>query len=192
MLFGSEGKPKLVNTTHFSTEKFPELLGFCERDDKTHVVSGDEENYQYKLHDKKVYSIKKKSNKWEIIEFDLDNKIIRVSTGTKLGMVLVNALSFRGADGNKQDQRANILIPVNTEDREKAIALMYYLGGYPGDFLEETPEQKLITEKFISPNISFLSYPYVPVMYVPWLREEFKKAGITGQDSSRTIWIYRK
>ncbi len=192
MDFSQTDTPQLVNDAPFSTEQLPEIIGFCERDPSTHIIhSGDEESYQYKLHGKVVYTVKKKGNKWEIVESD-NGQIVRVETATNLGTVLMHILTFRNSDRSKQEELVNILIPVSPEDKDKALVLMYYLGGYPGNFFEETTELKPLLEKFAGQNLSFLSYSYVPVEYVPWLREELKNAGITGQSGDRTIWVYRK
>jgi len=184
-------RPGAVNHQHFSAEQFPEIIAFCERDNKSHVVTNTEETYEYKLHGKTIYMVKKCSGKWEIVEFD-DKSIVRVSTSDNLGMVLMSALTFKETDRPKQDARTNILIPVNVKEREKALALMYYFGGYPTSLLPVTAEYLLIKEKFIDPQYDFLAYSFVPIEYIAWLREELKNAGITGHGKNMTIWIYKK
>lgn len=183
-------KPQRVNADHFSTDTFPEIIAFCDRDDMTHVQSGQEESYEYKLHGKIHYRLKKFAAQWELVEIE-DNKIIRVSTGRSLGMVLWQALRFSAADKAKQEARVNILIPVAKVDTEKALAFMYYYGGYPGNFLEASPELSLIVERFVDPGITFLSYSYVPAEYLDWLRETLKENAIT-QDGTRIMWVYKK
>lgn len=185
-------RPKIVNKTHFTSEQFPDIIGFCERDQKSHIVNEDEESYQYLFNEKAVYQVKKKANKWEIMEFDGDKNIVRVSTGAKLGLVLFHALTFHTSDRLRHNSCTNIIIPVSKSESEKASAIMYYLGGYPVGLLELTPEFALIKEVFIDPNLDFLNYSYIPVVYIPWLREELKQAGIIGQDKNRTIWMYKK
>src|SRR6266567_5728493 len=96
-------KPKFVNSQHFSTEQFPEVIGFCDRDNASHMRNADEETYQYKRNNKTIYTAKKKGNRWEIIEFD-GSAIVRVSTGGKLGFVLFHALSFHESDRLKQEK----------------------------------------------------------------------------------------
>ena len=184
-------QPKAVNNNHFSNGDFPNIIGFCERDDNSRVAHFDEEAYEYKLHGAVVYLLKKKSNRWELVEFD-KNKIVRVSADNMLENVLIRALTFIDADKPRQDKRANIIFPVKKSDVKRTEAIMYYLGGYPKSFLLQTPEFQFIEQTLIDPNIEFLTYSYVPVEYVPWLREELKNANIIGQDKNRTVWIYKK
>lgn len=184
-------KPKRVNTNHFSTEKFPEIIGFCERDDASHITNGREESYNYQLNGHSLYTLKKFSSQWELQECDEKN-IIRVSTGRNLGLVLMQGLRFSEADKDKQETRVNILFPTQKATIEEALALMYYYGGYPGNFLQQSSELSLITERFIDPEITFLAYSYVPAQYVDWLREQLKNAGILESGASRTLWVYKK
>jgi hypothetical protein len=69
---------------------------------------------------------------------------------------------------------------------------MYYLGGYPGNFLPMLPEMEIIKEKFVDPDLDFLAYSHVPVEYIEWLREELKNSGVLGEGKNRNIWIYKK
>lgn len=183
-------KPQRVNANHFSTDTFPEIIAFCDRDDATHVQSGQEESYEYKLHGKTHYRLKKFAAQWELIELE-ENKIIRVSTGRSLGMILWQALRFAPTDKEKQENRVNILIPIAKTDVEKSLAFMYYYGGYPGNFLETSAELSLIVERFVDPNLTFLSYSYVPAEYIDWLREILKENNII-QEGIRTMWVYKK
>ena len=183
--------PKRVNNTHFSTEKFPEVIAFCDRIENSHVHNGTEESYMYELNGTQIYTLKKLANQWELVESD-NNTIIRVSTGRNLGLVLMQGLHFSDADKGKQEERVNILFPVNQQDLEKAHALMYYYGGYPGSFLQMTPELALIIERFVDPYTTFLSYSYVPVGYLEWLREQLKNAEIIQSGATRTLWVYKK
>src|SRR5947207_1788197 len=126
-------KPKTVNDKHFSTEQFPNIIAFCQRENGTHVIHDDEESYEYKFNEQVVYVLKKKGNRWEIVEFD-GHKILRVSADSNLESVLMRALSFSENDKSKQEERTNILIPVKKIDAERVMAIMYYLGGYPRSF----------------------------------------------------------
>lgn len=182
--------PTHVNSTHFSSGHFPEVIGFCDRDNNSHVTNGDIESYYYKFDDKVRFTAKRRATRWEIIRYE-DSKPLKVSTGTDLGMVLVHALTFSEIDRDKQEEWTNILIPVSNRDKDKALSIMYYLGGYPGSFLQITPEFLLIKEKFIGHDMDFLAYSYVPVTYIPWLREELRKTGIISE-GNRNIWIYKK
>ena len=184
------GSSQRVNSNHFSTEKFPEVIAFCERDESSHVLTSTEESYTYALNGKVVYTLKKVNEQWELMEMD-DKKVIRVSTGRSLGMVLWHALKFSSADKGKQEERVNILIPVAKTDLEKALAFMYYYGGYPGNFLDHTPELDAIMERFVDPNITFLSYSYIPVTHLEWLRGILKEDGLM-EDGANTLWIYKK
>lgn len=186
-----EIKPFAVNTTYFTTEAFPEVIGFCTKDPHTHVQANGEESFEYKLQGKKMYVLKRMGDKWQIVGF-LGEQILRVSTGQSLGQVLTQALTFTRSEKDKQETRVNILIPVEKKNLEKALALMYYLGGYPVNFLPVTPEYQLIIERYVKDDLTFLSYSYVPVEFIPWLNEEFKKAGIIGQQKTRTILMYKK
>jgi hypothetical protein len=183
--------PKLFNSNHFSTERFPEVIGFCDRDEATHISNGTEESYNYTLNGKHIYTLKKFAAQWELAESD-QNNIIRVSTGRNLGLVLMQGLRFSDADKDKQEERVNILFPTLKTEVEKAMALMYYYGGYPGNFLQMTPELSLITERFIDPNTTFLSYSYVPVSYLEWLRDQLKNAEIIESGATKTLWVYKK
>lgn len=184
-------KPLAVNSDYFSTETFPEIIGFCEKDRYSHVQVGDEESFVYKLNGKKIYLLKKKSNRWEIVEYD-GEQIVRVNTNKILGIVISQALTYASHPNDKQEFRVSILIPINKTDMEKALAVMYYLGGYPTNFLQITPELQLIMERFLDPDLAFLSYSYVPIQYLPWLNDELKKSGLIGQNKSRTILMYKK
>jgi len=183
--------PKLYNSNHFSTEKFPEIIGFCDRVHDSHIRSSREESYSYELHGKVVYTLKKLEHQWELTELE-KNTIIRISTGRTLGLVLMQGLRFSDADKGKQDARANILFPVAKTDLEKALALMYYFGGYPGNFLLMTPELALIIDRFVSPDLIFLSFSYVPVHYLGWLREHLINAELIQPGAVRTVWVYKK
>jgi hypothetical protein len=183
--------PKLFNSTHFSSGKFPEVIAFCDRVEKSHIRSGTSESYSYELNDNHIYTLKKFANQWELEE-SADNTIIRVSTGRNLGMVLLQGLRFSDADKGKQEERVSILFPVHKNDLEKALALIYYYGGYPGNFLLMTPELALIIDRFIDPDIIFLSFSYVPVIYLEWLREQLKTAGIIQSGATKTMWVYKK
>ena len=185
------GVSKRVNNNHFSTEKFPEVIAFCERDENSHVATGSEESYTYSLNGEIIYTLKKVNSQWELIELH-DKNVVRVSTGKSLGMVLWHALRFTEADKAKQEERVNILIPVAKTDLEKALAFMYYYGGYPGNFLDHTPELDAIMERFVDPNITILSYSYVPVTHLDWLREILKTDGLVPEGSTNTLWIYKK
>ena len=80
--------PKFVNKDHFSTEKFPEVIAFCDRVPTSHINNGNEESYSYILNGKQIYTLKKLAHQWELEESE-NNTIIRVSTGRDLGMVLM-------------------------------------------------------------------------------------------------------
>ena len=188
---GEITKPQLVNNVHYSEGSFPNIIGFCERDNGSHISHDDEEAYQYKFHDNLVYILKKKGKRWEVAQFEGTN-ILRVNSDNNLESVLMRALTFAEADRSKQETKINILFPVPKSDTERAMAIMYYLGGYPRSSFPYTTEFSFIKDKFIDPEIEFLSYSYVPVQYIEWLREELKKAGFIGQDKNRTLWIYKK
>lgn len=183
-------KPKSVNKEHFSLEKFPNIIAFCDRDDTSHVVNGAEENYSYKLHDKTVYTVKKKDTRWEIIELE-NAKAVKVSTGDNLGTVLAHALTFGPGDIHMQSTKINVLIPVSAIDQAKAVSIMYYLGGYPVSSEPKKSELATIMERFLYPELVFLIYSHVPFEYLPYLSEELKKAGLIGQDNSRRIWAFK-
>lgn len=187
----SGNHPQRVNQNHFTTEKFPEIIAFCERDESSHVQSPTEESFEYTLNGKGIYMLKKYAAQWELVEHE-DHKVVRVSTGVSLGMVLLQGLRFSNTDKGKQEERVNIIIPVAKADVEKALALMYYYGGYPGNFLIMTPELAIITERFIDPEITFLSYSYFPAVYLEWLREMLKENDILQEGSPQTLWVYKK
>jgi hypothetical protein len=183
--------PKLVNNDHFSSEKFPEVIAFCDRVQQSHVHNGNEESYTYELNGKTVYTLKKLVNQWELEEIE-KNTIIRISTGRNLGLVLMQGLRFSDADKGKQEERVSIIFPVQKVTLEKALAFMYYYGGYPGNFLLMTSELALIIDRFVDPNITFLSYSYVPVAYLEWLREQLKNTGVIQTGTTMTLWVYKK
>jgi hypothetical protein len=183
--------PKRVNETHFTTEGFPEVIAFCERDETSHIKTATEETYDYILQERAVYTLKKFSHQWELIE-TLDKKVIRISTGQSLGMVLLQGLRFSDTDKGKQEERVNILIPIAKTDIEKSLAFMYYFGGYPSNYLELTPELAIILDRFIDPNLTFLAYSYVPAVYLEWLRQELKNAGLLQEGTNKTLWVYKK
>jgi hypothetical protein len=183
--------PKSVNKDHFSSEKFPEVLAFCDRVESSHIHNGKEESYAYALNGKYIYTLKKIANQWELQESENDT-IIRVSTGRTLGLVLMQGLRFSDADKGRQESRVNVLFPVQKTELEKALAFMYYYGGYPGNFLLMTSELALIIDRFLDPNITFLSYSYVPAVYLEWLREQLTLAEILQAGTTRTLWVYKK
>jgi hypothetical protein len=182
---------KLVNKDHFSTEKFPEVIAFCDRIANSHVHNGTEESYSYELNGKLIYTLKKLANQWELEEYE-KNTVIRISTGRNLGLVLMQGLRFSDADTGKQEERVNIIFPVLKTELEKALAFMYYFGGYPGNFLHMSPELSLIVDRYLDPTITFLSFSYVPVAYLEWLREQLKNADILQPGTNRTLWVYKK
>jgi len=183
--------PKFYNKDHFSTEKFPEVLAFCDRITNSHIHNGREERYSYELNGQLIYTLKKLTNQWELEEY-FNDTIIRVSTGRNLGLVLMQGLRFSDADKGKQEERVNVIFPLQKADLEKALAMMYYYGGYPGNFLLMTPELALLVDRFIDPTITFLSFSYVPVIYVAWLREQLKNAEIIQSGAAKTLWVYKK
>jgi hypothetical protein len=183
--------PHRANEDHFSTGKFPAIIAFCDRDDNTHVQSGAEESYEYTLNGQTVYLLKKIASQWELVEME-DKKIVRVSTGRSLGLVLWQGLRFATMDKGRQEERVNVLIPVKKVDLEKSLALMYYYGGYPGNFLDVTPELDIIVSRFVDPDVTFLAYSYVPAQYLEWLRAVLKDNGILEANSARTLWVYKK
>lgn len=183
--------PKFVNKDHFSSEKFPEVLAFCDRLPNSYIHNRREESYSYALQGNQLYTLKKLANQWELEEL-YNNTIIRVSTGRNLGLVLMQGLRFSDADKGRQDERVNIIFPVQKGDLEKTLAFMYYYGGYPENFLLMTPELALIIDRFIDPELTFLSFSYVPVIYVEWLREQLKNAEIIQAGATRTMWVYKK
>jgi hypothetical protein len=186
-----DNHPKLFNSNHFSTEKFPEVIAFCDRNGSSHLVTASEESYDYTLLGQTRYTLKKFAAQWELIE-QADGKTIRVSTGRSLGMVLLQGLRFSDSDKGKQEKLVNILIPCAKADVEKALALMYYFGGYPNNFLDYTAEVAIILDRFVDPDLAFLSYSYVPAVYLEWLRDELKTAGIISEGANRTLWVYKK
>ena len=183
--------PQFFNKEHFSIEKFPEVIAFCDRIPNSHIQNSTEESYTYELNGKQFYTLKKLANQWELEESD-HNTIIRISTGRNLGLVLTQALRFSDSDKGKQEERVNILFPVQKVDLEKTLAFMYYYGGYPGNFLMMTPEIALIIDRFVDPNLTFLSYSYVPILYLEWLREQLKNMGILQSGTTKTLWVYKK
>ncbi|HSX09309.1 MAG TPA: hypothetical protein VLF93_04095 [Candidatus Saccharimonadales bacterium] len=183
--------PKLFNKEHFSTEKFPEVIAFCDRVITSHIHNGTEESYTYELSGKTAYTLKKLANQWELQESD-HNTVVRVSTGRNLGLVLMQGLRFSDADKGKQEERVNIIFPVRKTELEKALAFMYYYGGYPGNFLLMTPELALIVDRFLDPQITFLSYSYVPIGYLEWLRDQLTSVGILEPGTTKTLWVYKK
>lgn len=188
---GDNTHPQRTNNTHFSTEQFPEVIAFCDRDESTHIKNGEDESYTYLLNGKARYTLKKGTHQWELVEL-YNNAIIRVSTGRNLAMALQQGLRFTDADKARQEELVSIIFPVKKEEMDQALALMYYYGGYPGSFLQMTPELSLIIEHFVSPDVTFLSYSYVPVQYVEWLREQLKNTGVIQSGAAKTLWMYKK
>lgn len=184
-------KPKLFNKEHFSNEKFPEVIAFCDRVQESHIHSDIEESYTYALNGRNFYTLKKLAHQWELEEID-QNIIVRVSTGRNLGLVLMQGFRFSDSNKSKQEERVNILFPVQRSDLEKTLAFMYYYGGYPGNFLMMTPELALIVERFVNPDIIFISYSYVPSVYLEWLREQLTLTGILQPGTARMLWVYKK
>ena len=183
--------PKLFNKEHFSSEKFPEVIAFCDRIPNSHIKNGVEESFTYELHGEPKYTLKKLVNQWELEESE-HNTIIRVSTGRNLGLVLMQGLRFSDADKGKQENRVSIIFPAQKTDLEKALAFMYYYGGYPGNFLLMSPELALIIDRFVDPDLTFLSFSYIPIAYLEWLRDQLKNAGIIQPGATRTLWVYKK
>lgn len=181
--------PQRVNENHFATEKFPEIIAFCERDDSTHLTTPGEESYEYSLYGKTRYMLKRHAQQWELMQLE-DGKVKRVSTGRSLGMVLWQALRYSPSDAAMQESFVNIIFPVAKSDVEKSLAFMYYCGGYPGNFLEKSPEMGIILDTFLQTDMAFLSYSYVPVEYIEWLRELLKEKGIVEEGGN--VWVYKK
>jgi hypothetical protein len=184
-------QPTFVNDEPFSSELFPKVVGFCDRDNSSHVKNNDEESFLYTLGKETIYTIKHKQHRWEVIE--LANGIIhRINAAQTLREVLIHSLSFSEKDKNNQDKRVNILFPIEPSDMEKTLAIMYYLGGYPNSGVLGPTENALILEKFHDPRLEYLTYSYVPINYIQWLRDSLKQADLIGQTPNRTIWVYKK
>ena len=184
-------KPQYVNDQPFSSEEFPKVVGFCDRDNSTYIRNNGEESYLYKFAKETIYNIRRKENRWEIIEF-AKGHVHRINAANKLGEVLLHALSFSDKDKTTQEKRVNIIFPVSSDDLEKALAIMYDLGGYPASITLGPTEYAFIAEKFGGVQLEYLAYSYVPVEYISWLRDELKQADLIGQIPNRTIWVYKK
>lgn len=62
-------KPKNVNHEFYEEETFPEIIGFCDRDDTTHAASQEEESYEYKLNTTLIFKVIKRAKEWQINEY---------------------------------------------------------------------------------------------------------------------------
>ncbi len=183
--------PKVVNEDHFSTGSFPKIIAFCERDELSLVRELNYATCFYTFENKKIYKLEVKSGKWGIIRYD-DEVLVKVSTGSSLGEVLIDALQFTSADVKKQDKKVNILLPVLKEDKEMAEAVMYHLGGYATSIALTSVEQKIIQERYNSPELTCLAYSHVPIEYIDWLKDELKNKDVLGKKSGMDLWIYKK
>lgn len=157
--------PTRRNRVHYTLEQFPEIIGFCERDEESYSAGNGIESYDYKLDGELVYRATKTNQGWRIEEFE-EGKCVAVSVGEELGMTLFEALHF---GPSRDDTFCSILIPVLKKEREKIIALMYYFGGYPGSYLRNTPEFEIVRERLLPEDICLLSYAKIPKQYFQYL-----------------------
>jgi len=154
-------RPVNVNRDLFTTEIFPNVVGFCDRDDSTHIVSHDRESYEYKLNGDVIYELIKCVHRWEMKEY-LAGTIISYSSAHCLEILLFQGLSVAP---NSNNLMCNILIPVSKDDKDKALSLMYYFGGYTGSWRRTTTEFNLIKSRFVEPELDFLCFSKVPEQY---------------------------
>jgi len=179
-------RPVNVNRDLFTTEIFPKVVGFCDRDDSTFTISQDQKSCTYKLNGEVIYEVIKHPTRWELIEY-LAGKITCYSRGHCLQVALFHGLSLAP---NYNNLMSDILVPVSKGDKDKALALMYYFGGHTGSWRRSTPEVNQIKSMFSDPDLDFLGFSKVPKQYLYWLGNIFVEAGITGQNKNRIIWIH--
>ncbi len=181
-------RPVNVNRDLFTTEIFPKVVGFCDRDDSTFTISQDQKSCTYKLNGEVIYEVIKHPTRWELIEY-LAGKITCYSRGHCLQVALFHGLSLAP---NYNNLMSDILVPVSKGDKDKALALMYYFGGHTGSWRRSTPEVNQIKSMFSDPDLDFLGFSKVPKQYLYWLGNIFVEAGITRQGTDRVIWTYNE
>jgi hypothetical protein len=133
------------------------VIGFCDRDDSTYTSTDGRECYDYELDGVRVYTLIKTSHGWALEEH-YEGEMIRVSNGLELGMTLCHAFLDVG---HCVPGQVNIILPVNIEQKEKALALMYYFGGYTGSFVKDIVH-KALQSMYPEPGLAFLGFSKVP------------------------------
>lgn len=148
-------------------EVFPELIGFCERDDDSYVNKDGEEYYDYQHDGELVYKIGKTKSAWIIEEYYASGELAALSEGPALEQTIFQALIAPTAKEN--DERVNILVPVEKENVENAKLFMYMIGGYPGSWLSDIHYEAIKMSKLYSPKLDYLCYRKIPREYVDWV-----------------------
>ena len=163
-----------MNYEHFSTENFPQIVGFCDIDIKSRKTGKYFVSYEYSLGGERVYKLIKKGIHWDIYEYIDGNEYAR-SFGKNLGIALFHALAL---PGNNDRKRGNMIFPIKPEKKQEALICMYYLGGYPGYWLSDGLEAEFRGKFQIPKEIPVFSYSNIPWDYMYWLIETLKKFGI--------------
>ena len=167
-------RPKFVNYEHFSTENFPQVVGFCDIVIKSRKTGKYFVSYEYSLGGERVYKLIKKGIHWDIYEY-INGKEYARSFGDELGKALFHALTL---SFNKDKKRGNMIFPVKPEKKQEALICMYYLGRYPGYWLSDGLEAEFRGKFQIPKEIPVFSYSNIPWDYMFWLIETLKKFGI--------------
>jgi hypothetical protein len=171
--------PKYVNRDFHTEEKFPMVVGFCDRDESSHVITKEEERYDYKLDSETVYRLIRTKKGWEVIEY-AGGKKKQLSEGSTLGGVLYHALIETGED---LENRCRIIVPVRKDGKDKALSLMYYFGGYTGSWLSDEVHDYLRKKHTAPPDLVYLCFSKVPGKYVHWLAFNFSELDISAMFS---------
>ncbi|MBN2254921.1 MAG: hypothetical protein JW736_04390 [Deltaproteobacteria bacterium] len=179
-------RPRNVNREYFTAETFPKVIGFCDRDDSSFTIDGDRKIFTYTLNGDVIYELIKHPTRWELIEY-LAGSMTCYSRGHCLQVALFHGLSLAP---NYNNLMSDILVPVSRDDRDKALALMYYFGGYTGSWLRSSRETNRIISKFADSGLVILGFSKVPRQYLHWLGHLFVDAGITKRGTDRVIWTY--
>jgi hypothetical protein len=176
MTMNSAGGPHRVNTVFHTEEVFPMVIGFCDRDDSSLADTDGRESYDYRLDGVRVYNLAKTDRDWTLEEY-YEGKMMRTSAGRELGMTLYHA--FIEVGGPSVLGQVNIILPVRTDQKDKVLALMYYLGGCNGSFMT-SKALTVLRSRYPEPGLAFLGFSKVPAKYLHWIANTIRELNVLG------------
>ena len=155
------------------------VIGFCDRDDSSFTSTDGRESYGYRLDGVRVYNLTKTDRGWTLEEY-YEGEMIRTSSGLELGMTLYHA--FIEVGGPSVPGQVNIILPIQADQKDRVLALMYYFGGCNGSFMT-SKALTVLRSRYPEPGLTFLGYSKVPAKYLHWIADTFRELNVLGLSS---------